>query len=142
MDKDIINFIITEKMGHLNRIVSHYKDSYLPDIYEYTGGNQQQHLESAKENLQRFKVNVNDFRETENFILLGITKTEQANYLRLYAIEQREQAEDWKGCNVFIYIRSLRNCIKAIQLLKGLYPELEIYSNKFLSSRNKINLAL
>ena len=132
-------FIIAKKIEGLSNLVKYYETAFLPESYEYTGTTQSQKLERAKQDLESFKVDLLHYREHKRFDLLDITKSEMMNYLRLFAIEKLEQANDFKG-NPFIVGRALRACIKAIQELIKLEPRLEIYSNKFLASRTVIKL--
>jgi len=140
MNKELINFAISNKIAQLKNRVSYYENGYYPELKECTGFSQYEHLEIAKSKLAEFIVDVSDYRKTLNVQYLGFSKTETANYLRLYAIEQREQANDFKDSNVYIKVRSLRNCINALNELKTLIPELNIYSNHWLSLRKPISL--
>lgn len=141
MDSEIINFAIGKKLEQLNHLVSHYENSYLPELKSATGMSQSEHLKIAKENLNEFKVSVNDYRKSDHSQYLGITGNELLNLVRLYAIEQRELADEWADSNIFIKWRALRRCVFAIKLLVKMKPELEVYSNHWLSSRVKIKLA-
>jgi hypothetical protein len=137
--KEIQFFIIGSKLQSLNKVVEYYKNSFLPDIYDYSGRSQQQHYESALKKLNEFHRDVKDFKKHGRFDLLKIEKTEMLNYVRLFAIQKREQADDFKY-NPLIKIPNLKKCIKALNLLKQLKPQLEIYSNHWLSTRNEILL--
>ena len=139
VDKEIQFFIIGAKLKSLNEIVNYYKNAYLPDIYEYTGNTQQKHYERALQKLNDFHRNVKDFGNHGRFDLLEIGEAEMLNYIRLFAIQKREQADDFKH-NPLIKIPSLKKCIEALNLLKQLKPQLEIYSNHWLSTRNAISL--
>jgi hypothetical protein len=137
--KEIQFFIIGSKLKSLNKVVEYYKNSFLPDIYDYSGRSQQQHYESALKKLNEFHRDVKDFKKHGRFDLLKIGETEMLNYVRLFAIQKREQADDFKY-NPLIKIPNLKKCIKALNLLKQLKPQLEIYSNHWLSTRNEILL--
>ena len=137
--KEIQFFIIGSKLQSLNKVVEYYKNSFLPDIYDYSGRSQQQHYESALKKLNEFHRDVKDFKKHGRFDLLKIGETEMLNYVRLFAIQKREQADDFKY-NPLIKIPNLKKCIKALNLLKQLKPQLEIYSNHWLSTRNEILL--
>jgi hypothetical protein len=137
--KEIQFFIIGSKLKSLNKVVEYYKNSFLPDIYDYSGRSQQQHYESALKKLNEFERDVKDFKKHGRFDLLKIGETEMLNYVRLFAIQKREQADDFKY-NPLVKIPNLKKCIKALNLLKQLKPQLEIYSNHWLSTRNEILL--
>jgi hypothetical protein len=137
--KEIQFFIIGSKLKSLNKVVEYYKNSFLPDIYDYSGRSQQQHYESALKKLNEFHRDVKDFKKHGRFDLLKIGETEMLNYVRLFAIQKREQADDFKY-NPLIKIPNLKKCIKALNILKQLKPQLEIYSNHWLSTRNEILL--
>jgi len=137
--KEIVNFAIQKKLEHLAFNVNYYKTAFLPDIYEHSGRSQAEHLESAKERLEAFKLDVQDYRKSEHFQYLELTERDMANYIRMYAIEQREQAQDYSE-NHFIKWRCLRNCVAALNKLKEMLPELSIYSNHWLAGRNQITL--
>lgn len=137
--KEIQFFIIGSKLKSLNKVVEYYKNSFLPDIYDYSGRSQQQHYESALKKLNEFHRDVKDFKKHGRFDLLKIGENEMLNYVRLFAIQKREQADDFKY-NPLIKIPNLKKCIKALNLLKQLKPQLEIYSNHWLSTRNEILL--
>jgi hypothetical protein len=137
--KEIQFFIIDSKLKSLNKVVEYYESSFLPDIYDYSGRSQQQHYESALKKLNEFHRDVKDFKKHGRFDLLKIGETEMLNCVRLFAIQKREQADDFK-CNPLIKIPNLKKCIKALNLLKQLKPQLEIYSNHWLSTRNEILL--
>lgn len=139
MNKDLISFSISQKLKGLINKVKHYEQSYLPELREYTGFTQHEHLDMAKEELERFRVGVNDYNLTGNELFLDFTPTEKANYIRLYAIEQREMAADYSS-NPYIKVRALRRCVFALTELKRLVPELDVYSNHWLASRKIINI--
>jgi len=139
MTIEIQNFIIQKKIEALRFTVSYYKNSYLPEISEYTGSSQIQHQERAEEALQSFLIDVQDYRRSQRFDLLSITDNEKINYTRLYAIEQRELARDFPD-NPWIKIKSLKNAVRGCKALIEMIPALEIYSYHWLASRNAINM--
>lgn len=140
MEPEFLNFAIGEKLAELNQKLRHYKDNYLPDIYSYTGSTQAQHAEKAAQALDAFKSNIAAYRHTGNTDFLGFTRHELANYLRSFAIEQYETAQDWNGINIYIVLPALRKAVKALNELKKLVPELNIYSHRYLVSRTKIQV--
>jgi hypothetical protein len=139
MNKEIQSYIIAKVLEAKAETVTYYKNGYFPELYEYTGTDQSGHLQRAKDSLEQFKTDLLHYRENGRFDLLDISKTERANYIRLYAIEQREIAEDFSE-NPYIKIQSLKRCINACKLLIEFYPVLSQYSFRFLASRQKISL--
>ena len=117
------------KVQELIATVRHYENGYFPELKEHTGFTQAERLEVAKKALRDFD------RETWQ-----PTKQEKANYLRGIAIEAREEADAFRDSNVYVKWDALRRCIHCIKELKKLYPELEIYSNHWLSLRKPIKL--
>ena len=140
MDKELIAFMISKKIEALKAIVSYYDNGFYPELRELTGSDQYTHRDRAQKKLDDFLVDVNDCRVSGHTSYLKFTDTERANYLRVYAIEQRELADTWADSNVFIKWRSLRRCITALNMLKEMLPDLGIYSNHWLASRNIIKL--
>jgi hypothetical protein len=138
MEAEIKAYIIARKIESLRACVNYYKNGFYPELEGCTGSSQAQHLERAENKLKAFLVDVNDYKHHQKFEVLPITDTEKLNYIRLFAIEKREQATDYD--NIWIKMRSLRLCVKALQLLKSIEPKLEIYSNHWLSLRTKINI--
>ena len=139
MKATIKYFIIQKKTEALRAVVTYYETNHLPDLIETTGRSQAERLNSAREDVNSFKVDVNDYRHHKRFDLLDISKSEMSNYIRLYAIEARETANNFPS-NPLIKWMFYRQAIDAIHELKSLLPELEVYSNNFLSSRVKISL--
>ncbi|HBH23969.1 MAG TPA: hypothetical protein DDY13_11165 [Cytophagales bacterium] len=138
-EKEIQSFIISRKIQGLKAVVSYYKDARLPEHKEIHGYSQAEALNRAEEKLESFLIDVRNYQEHKRFELLEISKQEKANYIRSYAIDQRQKADDFRD-NHYIKFASLRRCIKAIQQLKGMYPELGIYSNHWLSLHKRISL--
>lgn len=139
MNKEIQVYIISKVLEAKDNVVTYYKEGYFPELYEYTGTDQNGHLQRAIDALEQFKIDVRDYNQNGRFDLLNISKQEQANYIRLYAIEQREMAHDFSG-NPYIKIPSLKRCVNACRLLIDFYPVLEQYSYRFLASRKEISL--
>jgi hypothetical protein len=131
------NFIIHKKIEALSDQVIYYKSKYLPDIYEYTGQSQGQHLQYAEEKLKEFKRDVNDYKQNKRFDLLDITKQEMAQFTRLFVADSYDLACDFSH-NPLITGPALREAILAIQELKKLLPELEIFSNRTIANRHII----
>ena len=142
LDKTLQWHVIGQKLQQLSNVVSHYENSYLPDLYHHTGRTQAECLHRAKEELQAFRASVNDFRVTGHwqYVEAEISKSELCNYLRCYAIEMREHAENWSE-NVLIVMRSLRECMRVIAKLKNLLPEIDCYNNRTIASRTRIRIS-
>lgn len=140
MKKELISFCIAKKLEALRAKIHYYQTAFLPEIRDYTGSSQSEHLERAKKALEEFKIAINDYKESGQESYLNLSENEKANYIRVYAIEQREQARNWADSNIFIKWRSLRNAVIATNELKGMLPQLNIYSNHWLCSRTKISL--
>jgi hypothetical protein len=139
INKEIENFIIRQKVAALTDLINFYKTAFLPGMYDYSGITQPQALIRAEENKKAFLLDIKDYSKTGRFDLLEISESEILNYIRLYAVEQREKAQDF-NLNPYIKIPSLKNCIIACKKLIELKPELNIYSLHWLSSRNIIKL--
>lgn len=131
MTNEIKSSIISSKMQAMQNYLHYLKNSYLPELKEQ-GTSQQSEIEKEKNRIEKFKIDIQHYNKHKRFNLLDISKHEQANYIRMYAIEQRQKARDFSQ-NTFIVVSSLRKCIAAIQILKTMYPQLEIYSNHWLS---------
>ena len=129
MNTYLKNRFIAFKIQELIETVRHYQNGYFPELKEHTGFSQEERLEMAKKALRDFD------RETWQ-----PTKQEKANYLRRIAIEARREADAFVDSNIFIKWRRLRVCVYCIQELRKLYPELEIYTNHWLSLREPIKL--
>ena len=129
MNTHIRNRFIAFKIQELKQVVDYYQNGYFPELKDYTGLSQAEHLEMAKKALRDFD------RETWQ-----PTKQEKANYLRRIAIEARREADAFVDSNIFIKWRRLRVCVYCIQELRKLYPELDIYSNHWLSLAKPIKL--
>ena len=129
MNTYLKNRFIAFKIQELIQAVRHYQNGYFPELKDYTGLSQAEHLEIAEKALREFD------RETWQ-----PTKQEKANYLRAIAIETREEAGAFRDSNIFIKWDALRRCVHCIQELRKLYPELNIYTNHWLSLRKPIKL--
>lgn len=133
MKKQFENAVISYKLQSLQAIVDYYKNAYLPELYSTTGRTRESHLQSAMEDLDNFRRDVNDYQSNGYFEALNIPPYEKASYLRAYLIELYNEANDFNS-NPYIWVRNLRLCILLkIEILK-LYPQLEVYSN--LAFRN------
>jgi hypothetical protein len=140
MNSELINFCIQKKMENQQMVIRYYRDGYFPELRECTGSSQEEYIERAERAVDDFRICVLDYRKTGHFQYLKFTKSELLNYIRLYAIEQRELAEQWTGANVYIEMRALRTCVTAVKTLKELEPKLRIYSNSWIAKRTKIHL--
>lgn len=138
MKTEFKNIVIGKKIQSLNAVVQYYERGYLPHLYDCTGRSQQEHLESALNDLETFKRDVNDYKQHNRFDLLDIPKYEVANFLRAYLIELYEQACDFKD-NPYIKNGNLRKCIQLKNELIALYPHLDCYSNRAFRQRIKLN---
>lgn len=138
MSNRLVNDIITKHLQALKSIVEYYesKRSYIDEYYE---GCSQQYLDRADRDLREFKSSINHYRERGNFDSLGLKKHQIANYIRAYAADLREEANAFPN-NVYIKWGWCREIIAALKVLKEVYPELEIYSNHWLASRNCITI--
>lgn len=134
-----INYLIYLKLKELNRTVEYYKTAFLPELYNYTGFTQKDHLRMSIEKLDEFKINVQDYRISGHFQYLGLTKHEILNGLRFYAIDEKRKAEDFSE-NVYIKIPALRNAVKTAQILIKYIPEISIFSLSYICSTGKIRL--
>ena len=139
MTTELKNNIISYKMQSLQREVDYYMNTFIPDSKEHTGWTQSQLLQQAKEKVERFKIDLIHYREHKRFDLLDIKDYEQLNFIRLYAVEQRDLASDFKD-NPYIKVKALRNCVKAIKEMIKIEPRLEVFSNHWLASRNEIKI--
>jgi len=115
------------KVQELMQTVRYYENGYFPELKEHRGFSQAELLEMAKKSLRDF--------DSESW---QPTKQEKANYLRRIAIEAREEADTCS--DVGIKWGALRTCIRCIQELRQLYPELNIYTNHWLSLAKPIKL--
>jgi hypothetical protein len=138
MKTEIKVFCVAEKIATLKNRVSYYQNNYLPEIESYTGSNQFQHLDRAKKDLDDFLDSYKWNKLDATFEAL--TLNEKANFIRLYAIKAREQADNFKDSNLWIKWRELRACVAACNELRGLIPQLKLYSNHWLSIRKPIAL--
>lgn len=138
MSEILISTIIAAHLRALKSIVEYYesKSSY---VDEYHGGRSQQYIDGAKRDLREFQTDIKWYKEHGDFDLLKIKKHQIANYIREYATDLREEANAFPN-NIYIKWGWRRRIIEALQVLKEMYPELEIYSNHWLASRNGITL--
>jgi hypothetical protein len=137
---EIKTFIINYKMDSLRNTVNYYKSNYLPELKSLTGYDKAEHIERANEKLNNFYIDVQYYNKSKNFdYLTDIQENDILQSLRLYAVTQKEQAEDFKD-NIYIVGRCLRESVKAINILKEYKPQLKIYSNKYLASRKVITI--
>jgi hypothetical protein len=104
----------------------------LPELSEYTGRSQWQHLSDVKKESEKFDLAVREFYKTGYFRSLDFSKFEIANYLRTMAIDYRQKAEDFPQ-NPYIKIPSLKKAVRCCLLLQRIIPELKIYSKHWLT---------
>lgn len=129
MNTHIRNRFTAFKVEELRQKVRYYQNGNFPELKEHTGCTQAELLEMAEKALRNFD------RESWQ-----PTKQEKANYLRRIAIETREDADAFKDSDACAKWGALRVCVYCIQELRKLYPELNIYTNHWLSLAKPIKL--
>tara|TARA_R110000772_G_scaffold46279_5_gene105700 strand:+ start:1915 stop:2313 length:399 start_codon:yes stop_codon:yes gene_type:complete len=110
-------------------VVEYWENKHDPELKHNTGRSTYERAEEAREKLKNMETD----------LLPDVTKEFFANYLRKEAIEARRTANDFPG-NPWIKWGQLRRVIELLKDLKTLIPDLEIYSNHWLSLPKKISL--
>lgn len=136
MEQHLKTYIISSKIKALKGTVLFYTERTSFD-FEHDVFTKQERVQMAQEKLNSFLQDVKEYHRHGNFELLEIPKHEKAVFIRSYAIEERQKAVDFNQ-NPFIVIPALKNCVKALRMLVEIYPQLNTYSNHWLSSRNVI----
>ena len=134
--EDFRSILIANKIESYNSVISYYKNSYLPELREYSMFSQSEYLERYEKERKDFIADAKAGIPLKN---LRIQPSEVMNFLRGEAISQRERAKDF-STNIYLVMRSLRACVKICQLLKEFEPKLDPYSNYWLCINRPINL--
>ena len=135
MNKSFQNQIISKHINSLRLAVDYWNNLHDPEHKHNHGFSTQERAVMAQEELDSFL----DDTKYLSFDKLPISKSDRANYLRAYAIECYDMANDYNE-NPFIVMRRLRDCVEIRQELIKLYPELEIYSNRGICTRVAITV--
>jgi hypothetical protein len=120
--------------------VDYYKNSYLPELSEYTGRSQSDHLESAKERLQDTIRDMKDYLiclDNTNDIPIDDYISDLIYAIQMYMKDCYRLVFDFCE-NPYIVGTNLRRIIKAKNQLIELDSKYEIYSTKWLCKVNTI----